>query len=258
MAQKTKAKKKTKKKVNKKLSKRARKIRYIMLWITIFAIFTGGVILFLMSDVFNISKITVTNNKKLTVEEIVQASTLQVNENRFKKSKKKIINNIKTLSYVENVKISKKLNGEIIVDIEEREATYMIKQGEKYAYIDNQGFILEIAETPIVAPIITGIESKNITEGSRLEVRDLKRLDTLIEICESAKSQNIGDLITEVNIDNEKNFILMIPSQAKTVEFGDGTDINIKILKLIEVLKKTEGQEGTIFMRNRVYFSEKV
>ena len=50
----------------------------------------------------------------------------------------------------------------------------------------------------------------------------------------------------------------MIPSQAKTVEFGDGTDINIKILKLIEVLKKTEGQEGTIFMRNRVYFSEKV
>ncbi len=258
MAQKTKAKKKTKKKVNKKLSKKARKIRYTMLWLTILAIIIGVIVLVLMSDLFNISKITVINTKILTEEQVVQASTLQTNQNRFKKSKSKIISNIKTLPYVENVKITKKLNGEIVIDIEEREATYMIKQEEKYAYIDNQGYILEISTIPINGPIITGVVSQNITPGNRLEVKDLKKLDTLIEIRESARAQNIAELITEVDISDDRNFILSIPSHKKTVEFGNGSDINIKILKLIEVLKKTEGQEGTIFMKNRVYFSEKV
>ena len=234
MAQKTKAKKKTKKKVNKKLSKKARKIRYTMLWLTILAIIIGVIVLVLMSDLFNISKITVINTKILTEEQVVQASTLQTNQNRFKKSKL------------------------IVIDIEEREATYMIKQEEKYAYIDNQGYILEISTIPINGPIITGVVSQNITPGNRLEVKDLKKLDTLIEIRESAKAQNIAELITEVDISDDRNFILSIPSHKKTVEFGNGSDINIKILKLIEVLKKTEGQEGTIFMKNRVYFSEKV
>lgn len=266
MAQKTKAKKKSKKKtvkkpikkVNKKLSKKEKKIRYIMLWISIFIIIAVATILFLMSSVFNITKITVLNNKKISYEEIVQASTLQVNENRFKKSKNKINNNIKTIPYIETVKITKKLNGEVILDVLEREATYMLRTEEKYAYINNQGYILEISDVALNLPIITGYSSQNITPGGRLEVKDLKKLDTLIEIQSIAKTQNISDLITEINITNDKNFILSIPSQKKTVEFGEGTDINVKILKLIEVLKKTEGQEGTIFMKNRVYFSEKV
>lgn len=270
MAQKTKAKKKTKKKVakkpikkvNKKLSKREKKVRYIMLWVSIFIIIAVAVILFLMSSIFNITKITVLNNTKISYEEIVQASTLHVNENRFKKSKNKITNNIKTIPYIENVKISKKLNGEVILDIVEREATYMLRNEDKYAYINNQGYILEISEVALNLPIITGYSSQNITPGERLEVKDLKKLDTLIEIQSIAKTQNISDLITEINIENDRNFVLSIPSHKKTVEFGEGTDINIKILRLIEILERTEGQEGTIFMKNvmknRAYFSEKI
>lgn len=258
MAQKTKAKKKTKKKVNKKLSKKQKKTRYIMLWISILFIVIVAIILFLMSSVFNISNIVVVNNLRISDEDIVQASTLQVNENRFKKSKRKIINNIKTLPYIEDVKISKKLNGEVIIEVVEREATYMLRYEEKYAYINNQGYILEISDIPVNVPIITGYSSQNITPGARLEVKDLKKLDTLIEIQGIAKTQNIDELITEINIEDDKNFILSIPSHMKTVEFGEGIDVNVKILKLVEVLKKTEGQEGVIHMKNRVYFSEKV
>lgn len=266
MTQKTKAKKKAKKKVtkkpnkkiNKKLSKREKKIRYIMLWITILVIIIIAIILFLMSDVFNISKITVMNNKKLSEENIIQASTLQLNENRFKKSKTKIINNIKTLAYVEDVKITKKLNGEIIIDVREREATYMLIWEGKYAYINNQGYILEISDTPLNVPVITGYSTQNITTGMRLEVKDLKKLDTVLEIREAVKSQNADNLITEINIENDRNFILSIPSQQKTVEFGDSSDVNVKILRMIEVLKKTEGQKGVIHMKHRTYFYKDV
>lgn len=260
MAQETKAKikKKTKKKVNKRLSKRAKRIRRIILWIVIIVIFIAIIVLFLMSDIFNISKITVENNNKITTEEIVQASGLKVDENRFKKSKYKIIKDIKTLPYVESVKVSKKLNGEVVINITEREPTYMIISDGKYAYINNQGYILEITDVALELPILTGYTSQNIVAGARLDVEDLKKLDTVIEIIEVAKTHNIATSISEINISNVNNFILSIPSQKKTIEFGDGSNINIKILTIIEVLKKTEGQEGTIFIKNRVYFREKV
>ena len=261
MAQKTKAKikKKTKKKNNKKLSKRAKRIRRIIFCIVIIAILIGAIILFLMSDVFNISKITIENNNKVTETEVLQASGIQLNENRFKKSKRKIIKNIKEqLPYVESVEISKKLNGEVIITITEREPTYMLKYEEKYAYINNQGYILEISDIALELPILTGYSSENIIPGNRLDVEDLEKLDTIIEIIETAKTHEISNIITEIDITNENNFILSIPSQMKTIEFGDGSNINVKILTIIEVMKKTEGQEGTIFISNRVYFREKV
>jgi len=258
MAQKTKAKKKGKKKVNKKISKRQKKNRRIAIIIIVMIILVAATVLFLMSSIFNITKITVKNNHQITEEEIVQASTLQINENRFKKSKSKIIKKIKEIPYIESVKVSKKLNGEIILDVLEREPTYMLKYEEKFVYINNQGYILEISDTPQELPQITGYTSVEIEAGKRLATKDLKKLDTVIQIMEIAKTHEIASLITNIDITEEKNFILSLPSQLKTVELGDDTNINIKILKIIEVLKKTEGQEGIIFMKNRVYFQEKI
>lgn len=257
MVQKTKAKKK-RKKVSKKISKRQKRNRRIAVTIVIIITFITAIVLFLMSSVFNITKITITNNNKISEEEIVQASTLQVNENRFKISKRKIVKNIKIIPYIESVKVSKKLNGEIILDVVEREPTYMLRHEEKFVYINNQGYILEIAETPLELPQITGYTTVEIEAGKRLETKDLKKLDMVIQIIETAKVHNIANLITSIDITEDKNFILTMPSQLKTVNLGDNTDINIKILKLVEVLKKTEGQEGIIFMKNRVYFQEKV
>lgn len=258
MVQKTKAKKKRKKKVSKKISKRQKRNRRIAVTIVIIITFITAIVLFLMSSVFNITKITITNNNRISEEEIVQASTLQVNENRFKISKRKIVKNIKIIPYIESVKVSKKLNGEIILDVVEREPTYMLMHEEKFVYINNQGYILEIAETPLELPQITGYTTVEIEAGKRLETKDLKKLDMVIQIMETAKVHNIANLITSIDITEDKNFILTMPSQLKIVNLGDNTDINIKILKLVEVLKKTEGQEGIIFMKNRVYFQEKI
>lgn len=256
MVQKTKAKKKTKKKTNKKITKRQKKMRVITLSVIIVVIIIIAIILFLTSSIFDIKSIMVENNQKLSSEEIVQASTLQVGENRLKKSKRTISENIKTLPYIENVKITKKLNGEIHIDVEERVATYMLQYDNKYAYIDNQGYILEISENLAELPILANYSSKGIIPGQRLELKDLKKLDEVIKIVEAAKSQGIAKLITEINIADERNYIIKIPTHKKTIEFGDISNLNVKILNIVEVLKKTEGKEGTILIKNRVSFIE--
>jgi len=134
----------------------------------------------------------------------------------------------------------------------------MLKYEEKYAYINNQGYILEISEIPLDLPIITRYSTVEIIAGKRLNIDDLEKLDIVIQIMETAKSKEISNLITGIDISNKKNFILSLPSVLKTIEFGDETNINIKILNIIEVLKITEGQEGTIFIKNRIYFRKKV
>lgn len=247
---------KTPKKINKK------KRRCITL--SVFSIIILGIVtvLILYSELFNIKKITVINNSKVATEEIVQNSGLAVGNNMFKTLSSSSKNAIKVNPYVEDVKITKKLNGEITIDITERTATYMLQQENGYSYINNQGYVLEETQTPLELPVIKGCITKDLTPGNRLEVGDLEKLDTIIEIMESAKSNKIDNLITCIDITDEKNFILEIPSEGKTVQFGDGTNINVKTLWIVDLIAREKGIEGEIILNvtdiKKVYFREKV
>jgi len=250
------AKKTNAKKVNKK------KRKYIVLSISLIVVLGIIAVLILFSDLFNITKITVVNNSKVATEEIVQNSGLTVGNNMFKTLSSSSKNAIKVNPYVEEVKITKKLNGEVIINVTERTATYMLQQENGYSYINNQGYILEETQTPMQLPIIKGYRTKDLTPGNRLEIEDLEKLDTIIEIMESAKSNKIDNIITCIDITDEKNFILEIPSEGKTVQFGDGTNINVKTLWIVDLIAREKGIEGEIILNvtdiKKVYFREKV
>lgn len=82
------------------------------------------------------------------------------------------------------------------------------------------------------------------------------------QIIETAKSHKINNIITAIDITNKNNFLLEIPSESKTVEFGDGTNINIKILWIIDLINRNKGIPGSIIVNvqniKKVYFREKV
>ena len=240
------------------MQRRKRIITVISLIIILLSI----LVLILFSGLFNIKKITVINNSKITTEEIIKNSTLAVGNNMFKTLNTTIRENIKKNPYIEDVKITKKLDGEIILDIKERTPTYMLQRENDYVYINNQGYILEISQTPLDLPIIRGNKTQELTPGGRLEVDDLKKLDTVIQIMEAAKSNGINEIITTIDISDGNNFILEIPSENKTVQFGDGKDINVKILWIVALVEKEKGIAGEIVLNvpdiKKVYFREKV
>lgn len=138
----------------------------------------------------------------------------------------------------------------------------MLQRENDYVYINNQGYILEISQTPLDLPIIRGNKTQELTPGGRLEVDDLKKLDTVIQIMEAAKSNGINEIITTIDISDGNNFILEIPNENKTVQFGDGTDINVKILWIVALVEKEKGIAGEIVLNvpdiKKVYFREKV
>lgn len=261
--------KKTKKNTNKiqktkkrpKTKKKNIKLK-IVKWIFLLALLATAIILFLLSSVFNITDIVVENNKKISEQEIVNLSGLVKNENMFKTTNKKIKEGIKQNPYIEDVVITRELSGKVKLKVIERTPTYMIKFANGYAYINNQGYILEISEEALQLPIITGFKtsSEEIKAGNRLVVDDLKELENVIKIMETAKNTSIADIITEIDISNSNNYKLVIASEGKTVQFGDLNNINVKILKIEYILEQEKGREGEIYFQNteKAVFREKV
>ena len=261
--------KKTKKNTNKvqktkkrpKTKKKNMKLKIIK-WIFLLALLATAIILFLLSSVFNITDIVVENNKKISEQEIVNLSGLVKNENMFKTTNKKIKEGIKQNPYIEDVVITRELSGKVKLKVIERTPTYMIKFANGYAYINNQGYILEISEEALHLPIITGFKtsSEEIKAGNRLVVDDLKELENVIKIMETAKNTSIADIITEIDISNSNNYKLVIASEGKTVQFGDLNNINVKILKIEYILEQEKGREGEIYFQNteKAVFREKV
>lgn len=250
-----------KKKNNKKTKKKNIKLK-IVKWIFLLALLATAIILFMLSSVFNIKNITVTNNNKISEQEIISLSGLTKDENMFKISNKKIKEAIKQNPYIENVKITKTLYGTINLEVTERVPTYMLKFANAYVYINNQGYMLEISEEPLELPIISGFKTptENIKAGNRLVVDDLIKLENVIKIMEIAKTTSVAEKITEIDISNTTNYKIIIANEGKTVDFGDLTNINVKILKIEYIIEQEQGKEGEIYFQGteKAVFREKV
>lgn len=236
--------------------------RKIIKWLIIIIFFILAIILFVLSSFFNIKKIVVTNNSKISADEIISLSELTNNDNIFSVSTKKIKNKIQKNAYIADLKIKRNFNGTITLEVKERIPTYMLKFANAYVYINNQGYMIEKSENPLELPTITGFSTptENIKTGNRLITEDLQKLEVIIKIIENAKSKEINTLIASIDISKSSNYILNLPNELKTVNFGDDSNINEKILWLKSIIDKEKGIAGEIFLQNmdKIYFREKV
>ena len=248
-----------------KKQKKKKRIKSFLKWIIIITVILAGIILFLVSPLFNIKYIRVENNNIITTDEIISLSGIKKEENSFKINKFITENNIKKNAYIEDVEIKRELPDGIVINVKERIPTYLLEvEDSKYAYINNQGYILEISNMKLNLPIIKSYKTVEIVPGQRLIVEDLEKLETVLKIMENAKANEISDLITQIDINDGSDIVLYLESEGKTVYIGDATDINTKILLLKKCLEGEQGKIGDIFLdgkinkTNEAVFREKV
>lgn len=248
---------KKKKKKTKKLTKKqeiARKKRKAFLrlvkWTTLILLLIGGGIGFLLSSFFNIKEIEIIGNNKLTKDEVISLSQIEIEENTFKLSKNKVEKNIKQNAYVESVKIKRNLPSTILIEIEERIPTYMITFANAYAYINNQGYFVEISKEKLELPIITGYATKeeDIQLGERLCTEDLQKLDDILQIMKAAESNEIANIVTKINISDKQDYVLELKSEKKTVHIGDTSNLSTKMLYIKSIIEQNKKIEGEILV----------
>ena len=248
-----------------KIEKRKRRNRFIgkvIKTMLAISILVAAIIFFLMSPMFNITEVLVSGNEKIGSEEIISLSKITTGENTYKIINSRVEKNVKENAYIETVKMKRKLPNKIEITVKERHPKYMLAFGNAFVYINSQGYMLEIAETPIESPIIDGYMTKEeeIKPGNRLNTEDLEKLDTVLKIMEAANSNEIAKMITHIDITDKNNYILVLEQQGKTVYLGNASNINDRMLLLKEILSLEEGNSGEVFLNdiNNVFFRKKV
>ena len=146
--------------------RKKKKIKRIIKLITLLMIIIGGIVFALVSPIFNIKEIYVVKNEQISSDTIVSLSQLKIGQNIFKYSSRKVEKEIKTNPYIESVNIKRKFPDKIEITVKERQKNYNVEFLNGYAYINNQGYILEISEQKLELPIVQGIS----TEEEKIEI----------------------------------------------------------------------------------------
>ncbi|MCK9443054.1 MAG: FtsQ-type POTRA domain-containing protein [Tissierellaceae bacterium] len=193
------------------------------------------------SDFFVIRDISVYGNNKLTNEEIIFATPINIGENIFRVSLKNAQANLVKLPYVKEVKIKRKYPKDIIVNISERKETAQIKKDFSIIVIDYEGYILDIRDyEDEKLPMFYGIsiDGINITDNLNKIEGNKDNLEFIIE------STDIG-LLTKMDeiymVDN--NNINIVLNNGINVAFGPINNVEYKLKLLNEVIKDIEKKE---------------
>lgn len=250
----SKNKKRTKKKVENKTTKKGRIIKGIVKWTILLSALIASFIYFMSSPLFNLASIEVVNNEKISTDAIKSLSELKIGENIYNFSSKKIEQNIKQNAYIESVEISRKLPNKVILTVKEREVTYELEYANSYAYINNQGYILEISEEKKEVPIIIGYTTgqDEIKPGNRLNSEDLEKLETVLKIMKSASLNDVDNIITKIDIKNKQNYTLILETENKNAYIGDASNLSNRMLYLKAIIEDTKGLKGEIFINGEL------
>lgn len=249
-----------------KRNKRNKKVKNILKIILLLGVIIGGTIFSMTSPIFNIKEIQVTNNNITPSDTIISLSELKLDENIFKFNKYNVKNKIKENAYIEDVKIHRKIPNVVQIEITQRQPKYSIDFMGKYAYINSQGYILEVADTNNGLPIIQGIATneEEIVPNSRLNEDDLTSLENIIKIMDIAKENNLDTKVTSIDITNKNQYSIYIQEEKKRIHLGENTNLGNKMLYAISIMEKEKGIEGDIYVNGDLnnkfqpYFREKV
>ena len=237
-----------------KIIRKKKKIKKIINIITLLIIIIGGIVFALVSPVFEISEINVINNEQVSQDTIISLSKLEEGQNIFKYNKKKVQKEIKTNAYIQSVEIKRIIPDKVEIIVKEREKKYNINSLNGYAYINNQGYILETSEQKLDLPLIQGIstEAEQIVAGNRLSTEDLEKLENVIQIINICKNYELDDKISIIDIKDKTNYILYMETEKKTIYLGDESNLSNKMLYIPAILAENQGKEGIIYLNGDV------
>ena len=253
-------------KKQRKRDKRLKRIKFFLKLILLIGVISGIIAFATCSPIFNIQNIEVTNNKQLSPETIISLSELSVGQNIFKFWKNDVENKIKSNAYIESVELKRVFPNKLEINIQEREPKFSVPVLGEYAYINTQGYILEITQNQLNLPIITGRSTKEeeIKPGNRLNNKDLTELEIILKIISAMKENQLDKEVTSIDISNKNDYIIYMQNEKKKIHLGDGSNLSNKMLYVIAIINEEKGKEGEIFANGdlnqkfKVYFREKV
>ncbi len=170
-------------KSKRKKKKRRKKRPFLTLFIIVLVIV--GAVLLLKSSIFSVTEIRVEGNRYFTPSQVIDLSGVETGKNLiFEVKSRAAVKNLLTSPYVRNAKITKKLPGTVLIELEEREEYAAVASGGSYIVIDPEGTVLRTADEEPKITVLEGIEVASAEEGKPLKAQQSYMLTGTLKILE--------------------------------------------------------------------------
>ncbi len=217
-----------------------------------------GIYFFRNNEMFNITSVKVNELKNYTSEKILETSGIELYTNIFKLSKADVIENIKSLPYVQSVKVTRKLPDVIEITVSERVQKYVAyaKDSGQYVRLDSDGYVLEVVNVSEISEslILFGLNFEDVIElGYKLTDIELEKIKSLERVMEIYTRNSIQANITSVEFKN--SYIYLNLNDKLSVKLKDNSKLEYKISVLKEILNEIDGKTGELDMtqNNPIY-----
>jgi cell division protein FtsQ len=144
------------------VKKKKRKKKHYLLKFCIVLLAAFGTYKLLNSSIFDIQRITVENNAYYTSEQIIAMAEVGLGENIFHVSTRGVRKRLLSDPYILSVKTKRKLPGELVLRVAERQEAAFVSAGGDCVIIDENGLVLRRTRT---APLLTELGNLHLVEA---------------------------------------------------------------------------------------------
>lgn len=192
--------------------------------------------------IFNLQKVAVEGNEKVTTEEIEGLAAVEYGSNIFKMRVKEITARVSENPYISEVVVRRKVPNTLVIKVYERESGFYI-QGESGVYIiDENGIVLEKKdklEDPFLLKIV-GIPEEKLVVGEKLKDIEEKNLNALKFIHQFIKENNIFDRYSITMVEVNDFIALKLYVNNLYIKLGTTDDLYNKLSRGFNVLNNPD------------------
>lgn len=223
-----------------------KKIRIGKKGILTFLCVLAGICAFLVSPVFTIKNIEITEMEKYTKDEICEMVNIKEGMNMFLFNRFYAMKTLKSNTYIESAKISYKLPATIAITIDERKVRGYVPYMGSYLYIDEEGRVLEVSsEMNRALPVVYGLNFSSFTLGEKIEAENKEAFDIMVNIAYLMSKYELLDMVVKIDVSNPDKILAYV--NKVEVNLGDMSNGDRKIRTMAEVIKNiNENDRGSL------------
>lgn len=209
-------------------------------------------LILLFAPFMQIKTINCTGNNKISAEEIITASNINVGDNIIRINKKKAIDCIDDIPYIKSVDIDRKYPSAINIKVVECQVHAYVPLNDKFLYLDEDGKILEAADVQpnITVPVITGVNVTGSTVNEVIGFDNQAQLESYKAIVQTLANSRFKGMVTSIDVADTNKTVFTV-NDTLDVILGDIQNLDYKInLLATEVYNTPENtKSGTLDLR---------
>lgn len=214
--------------------------------IGLFLLFVLCAVIAAFTPYFNISRVNITGNSRVSAQEIEQASGIKQGSNIFRIKLSSVQRRIQEISYVHSVRVKREFPNQISIEIEESQPVAAVPYMGQYVLIDMYGKALEQETTEDMENItdiviLTGLKIKNFELGEKIIVENERNLKIVLESLSELVHNSLIENTTEIDLTEEEGIVFKMNESKLSVLMGDASDLPYRVKFLKEILNKLGG-----------------